>query len=272
MSLDLLFADTTDNYYYLARFKEGDEKAMDYFYQHAYRPLVGFGKRIIDDEFTVSTLVHEAILKTWDFRERMESMHHIYCFARLCVKWECYGWYRKPANRIYRQTDMDEFIEFRPDRSFFDDGATAYEHGVDEENLKMIHDVLPYLPAKRRTMLMLYFKYGLGYNEIANRFATSNQKISVEVQKGLEYLKKVIHAKKRITPDDKMLKAEPRSKSAALSGYEEYLSGETLQVFRLRYEMKLSFDAIAFRLGLPPGQVRQEYVTAHINLRKMKTN
>jgi hypothetical protein len=49
----------------------------------------------------------------------------------------------------------------------------------------------------------------------------------------------------------------------------EILDGELLQVFRLRYEMKLGFDVIAAKMNLPQAYVQQQYVAAHIRIQQM---
>jgi len=51
--------------------------------------------------------------------------------------------------------------------------------------------------------------------------------------------------------------------------YNEILDGELLQVFRLRYEMKLGFDVTATKMNLPQAYVQQQYVAAHIKIQQM---
>lgn len=132
---------------------------------------------------------------------------------------------------------------------------------MDEEKVQAIYKVIPYLPASQQTILTLYFEYGLSYKQIAKRFGASNQAISQELHKGLEHLKTVIHAKKKLDT--------PAKPTESRMPYEEILDGELLQLFRLRYEMKLSFDAIASKMNLPQAYVQQQYVTAHIRLQQL---
>lgn len=130
-----------------------------------------------------------------------------------------------------------------------------------EEMLQTIYQVLPYLPPNRQTILTLYFKYGFRYKQIAKRFSTSNQSVSLELQKGLEHLKKIIHSKKKLdNPVNAIRNPLP---------YEEILDGELLQLFRLRYEMKFSFEAIAARMNLSQAYVQQQYITAHARIQQM---
>ena len=77
---------TTENFLWLQRFRQGDPAALRYIYPHVFKSLVAYGRRIVSDDFEVKTIVQEAILKGWAFRERMETMSHVYRFMRLsCV-------------------------------------------------------------------------------------------------------------------------------------------------------------------------------------------
>ncbi len=62
------------------RFKGGDEKGLAYIYAQLNKPLFKHGLRIVDNEFAVDTIVQEAFLKAWAYRERMTSLFHTYRF------------------------------------------------------------------------------------------------------------------------------------------------------------------------------------------------
>jgi DNA-directed RNA polymerase specialized sigma24 family protein len=172
--------------------------------------------------------VQEAFLKGWQFRERMENMRHIYCFMRQDVSWKCF--------------------------------ACLY----DERKLKAIEEALPYLPASRHTIMTLYFKHGMSYKKIARRFGASVPVISTEVRKGLESIKKVVHAQKRLDIKNTV--------PAAANGhaYTKNLDTEMQQIFKLRYEQKNSFAAIAEKMNVTQGYVQQQYAAAHRQMQQLK--
>jgi DNA-directed RNA polymerase specialized sigma subunit len=136
----------------------------------------------------------------------------------------------------------------------------------DEELLKSIYDVMPYLSLNKQTILQLYFKFGFSYKQIAKRYGSTVQTISNDLHEALAYLKKVIHSKKQVN--------QSVSKSTGNGKYraEEYFTGEMLQLFKLRYEDKLSFDVIAAKMNLPQPYIQQQYVAAHAKLQKLKTS
>jgi RNA polymerase sigma factor (sigma-70 family) len=246
---------------YFLQFKDGIETGLTHLYHLLYKPLLCHGQKIVPDKFFVGTAIQEAFLKAWNFRERLTSPLHTYRFLRLNVTWKCYNYYRQPE-KLHRRIIYTDNIDSYADACCVpDQEGNEQSPYVDEEMLQTIYNVMPYLPPKRQTILTLFFKYGFTYKQIAKRFSTSNQAVCVELQKGLEHLKKVIHAKKKLDA--------PINSSRNDLSYDEILEGELLQVFRLRYEMKLGFDVIAVKMNLPQAYIQQQYVAAHIRIQQM---
>jgi len=261
----VLFTETTDNYHHLHGFTNGNEASLAYVYHHAWKPLLRHGLRILPDEFAVSSILQEAFLKGWEFRQTMESMPHIYFFIRQQLTWQCFGWYKKPVSRFYRNVVFSEFIENYAD-DFWEQEPEPINK-ADKENWRIIQKALPCLPADRQAVMLLYFKHGLTYKKIARRFGVPASSVSEEVRESLMFLKKIIHA-----PAESSVAARPvlRHQQELPAG----MDAEMLQVFRLRYEQKQSFAAIAAQMNLPQPYVQLQYVAAHemINALKLKTN
>ena len=209
---------------YFQQFTKGDETAFGQLYKQFYKPLLRHGLKIIADEFIVNSSIQEAFLKAWNFRERMASVLHTYRFLRLNVTWKCYDYYRQPNQFHQRIIYTDNIDNYTKGCYLADSEHEEQVFAISEERLQAIDKVISYLPATRKTIFTLYFKYGLTHRQIAKRFSSSRQFISAELQKGLEDLKKVIHtAKKLDTP------VIPRHTD---TGYPECLQGELLQLFR----------------------------------------
>ena len=243
-------------------FRQGDERALEYVYTRYYRPLCSHGRQIIDDEFTVSCIVQEAFLKGWQFREGMENMRHIYCFMRQDVNWKCFAYLSNPGNRFHRSLVHTEGLENYS--TYYHDEPAEDASFYDERKLQAIEEALPYLPASRHTIMTLYFKHGMSYKKIARRFGSSVPAISTEVRKSLESIKKVVHAQKKLD----IKKTVP----AAANGhaYTKNLDTEMQQIFKLRYEQKNSFAAIAEKMNVTQGYVQQQYAAAHRQMQQLK--
>jgi RNA polymerase sigma factor (sigma-70 family) len=251
---------TSDDYY--TGFRDGDEKALEYVYRRYYSPLCNDARQIIRDEFTISCIVHEAFLKGWQFRQTMENMQHIYCFLRKDIRWKCYSFLASPVNHFHRGLVHYEDVAnlFHP----ADADEDGEDHLLAEKKLKAIEEALPYLPANRQTIMTLYFRYGYSYKRIAARFGTSKQAISVEVQKSLESLKKIVHAQKKLT-----VKATAPANNTRVVNTEN-MDPEMQHIFKLHYEQKHSFASIAERMNVTQGYVQQQYVIAHRRLRQLQ--
>lgn len=253
---------TTEHENYCIGFKAGDETALSYIYGRYYDPLFHHGKKILNDDFAVSCIVQEAFLKSWKFRETMESMRHIYCFIRLDVTWKCYAYLKKPANRFYR--NLVEYGSVENYNNHFEEQQEESVKLFDEEKLKVIEEALPYLPANSHTIMTLYFKHGFSYKKIAGRFGTSNQAISMEVQKSLEKLKEIVHAQRKLCA-----KIPCANKRKAPTGTEN-MDPEIQHIFKLRYEQKHSFESIAKSMNVTQSYVQQQYVIAHRRLQQIQ--
>lgn len=255
-------SNSAQDYEYFLQLTRGEEAGLAYLYRLFHKKLISHGLRIASDEFVVNSSIQEAFLKAWNFRERLTSVLHTYRFLRLNVTWKCYNYYREPGrlhNRILYTDNIESYADI-----FYQQENTEQVFALTEERLQSIYKVLPYLPATRKTIFTLYFKYGLSYKQIAQRFASSSQAINHELQKGIEQLKKVIHTKKKL---DNIRSTVVNDRATV---YPECLQGELLQLFRLRYENKWSFETIAEQMNLPLPHVQQQYITAHRLLNQMK--
>jgi len=243
---------------FLNDFALGDEVGLSRLYDLYHSPLIKCGLRIVHDRFAVENIVNDAFLKAWSFRQRLTSSMHAYRFMRMNVKWDCYDYYRRHENRQVIYPDRDDY----PDIGISPDNDAESPYCRDEEMLQSIYKIIPYLPQNRQTILQLYFKHGFSYKQIAKRYGSSVHAITNEINDGLAYLKKVIHAKKQLTA--------PISVPLIKGGASECLTGEMLQIFKLRYESKMSFEAISDRMSLSQPYVQQQYVAAHAKLNKLK--
>jgi RNA polymerase sigma factor (sigma-70 family) len=246
---------------FLHDFADGNEVGLSRLYTLYHSPLIKYGLRIVQDYFAVENIVQDAFLKAWTFRHRLNSYMHAYRFMRMNVKWDCYDYYKKPEYRLVVYSEYETYPDAENHLQAADQKGDICR---DEEMLKSIYKIIPYLPPNRQTILKLYFKYGFSYKQIAKRYGSNIQSITKEIYESLGYLKNVIHAKRQITV----------SPSAILvrKGAEECLSGEMLQLFKLRYEGKLPFDVIANKMNLSQAYVQQQYVIAHRKLNELKVN
>ena len=157
-------------------------------------------------------------------------------------------------------------------------GSEKEEHLLADKKLKAIEEALPYLPGNRQTIMTLYFKYGYSYKRIARRFGTSNQAITLEVQRSLESLRKMVHAQKRLNEKKPPMLVHAQKKfndskpmKSLRQLHTQGMDEQTQQVFTMRYVEKQEFASIAGKLGIPLKRVQQHYVLAHRMIKETLT-
>lgn len=250
------------------QFIEGKQTGFSKIYRAFYPLLLRHGQQITSDDFVIQSSIQEAFLKAWSFRQRFTSIGHTYRFIRLNLTWLCYSYYRKPANRFHGKLILTDWANGLSERSQYQhwDEQEAFTWKLNEERLQTIYKALPYLPADRQTILLLHYKYGLTHRQIAKRFGTGHQTVHLELQKGIAFLQKVIHQ------SSSRLKKTALKLPTETASYPECLHGEMLQLFRLRYEQKLGFAAIAEQMNLSVSYVQQQYLAAHRLLKTLQAS
>lgn len=58
--------------------KNSDPAALEYIHAKYSRSIFWVGKQIIDDTFVVESLMQDAFLKLWEYREKIEDPMHIF--------------------------------------------------------------------------------------------------------------------------------------------------------------------------------------------------
>lgn len=258
---------TPENNSYFLLFKKGEETGLNYVYEHLYRPVLYYANCITGDEFANHTIVQEAFLRAWQFRERMTSMLHLFRFIRLCTRWGCYDYFRQPANRFYRQLIHPEYLEDSKSAAYdpeIEDDQAAFS-AIELERINLVKDAIPYLPGNRQTIMRLYFRYGLSLKEIASRFSAPYQHISQEVQEGISALKSMILRIKMQEPI-----CQVTSGSSPPTQWQQLLSDQQIKICQLRLYQQYGFDRIAQELNIPMWQALKEYVSANEILKSAK--
>lgn len=242
-------------------YKEGWEAGFNFFYNLYAPSLLRFGEKHFRNMCAVEEILNDAFLSTWELRDMIECPRHLYCFIRLRLKWGCIKYYQK------RKRAGMVSIE-NMDNSFAADPAHFYNYRDNEELVKIIYKAIALLPPTRANIMKLYFNYGFSCKQIAGHYQSSCQHISAQLHASLEYLKTVVRKKKQVS-GFRIISAKRLSDLATAS--DERLQAEQLQLFKMRYEEKCSFETIASRLGMDISEVQRKYIEAHRMLRTFKT-
>jgi RNA polymerase sigma factor (sigma-70 family) len=236
------------------QFVRGNESSFAYIYNRFFRRFRGYGLRIVEDEFVVNTILQEAFLKAWAFRERMTSLDHLTRFLKLNIRWECLAYYRIPIETLYRKAIRLNWTESwqlaSPDPE--DNLAQA------ENQLHLLRSMVSRLPDYRqRTVVSLYVKDGMTIGQIGQRLHISPQMVGKGLTQGLDHLRLMLIQPKKQAHLAELLPTLPPMRKP-LDG----LSKEQTHIITMRRDMKYSFSQIADLLKLPQPYVQKQYVEA----------
>lgn len=240
------------------RLKKGCPNAFSDIYARHCRNIFWVGKRMIDDEFVIETLVQDTFLKLWIHRDRIETPKHIYFFLRFVMKRECISFYTRPRNDFNRKNRSLESFEN------YLDYMAGYDPLREAENLKgqdrqqdyfeRIKAVLPLLNAESSHLIELCLKYGFEYKAISKAMGSNVSDTYNKVKKAIGDIKTII---------DKGSTLESKQELATEMKVEGVMNPEQAVVLKLRCEEKYSFAEIAMELKLSQKEVHAKFMAAY---------
>ncbi|HEY5746096.1 MAG TPA: sigma-70 family RNA polymerase sigma factor [Chryseolinea sp.] len=238
-------------------FNSASEQGLTLLYNRLSNAIRLYGFRLVRDEFIVNTVVQEAFLKTWAFRERMTSLEHVRRFLKLTVRWECMAYYRDSKSKFYRSlTRFDWFENTKLIESLTEQDDTDYKSKYLNELLRLI----PSLPNQgQRRALELHIREGLSAKEISQRLQLPTRVINEEINSACKYLRSLL--------EPKILSSAVRPRSVESPLLHEKLTTEQRHIYSMRYDLRYSFLQISELLKLPQPYVQQQYVQAHATLK-----
>jgi RNA polymerase sigma factor (sigma-70 family) len=234
-------------------FTLGYEHGLNLLYSQLVRSIFRYGFTLVKDEFIVNSIVQEAFLKAWIFRERLTSLDHARRFLKLTVRWECMHYYRNSKSRFYRNLIRLDWLE---NIHLLETLSEPEESNSQSIYINELLRVIPFLPNRQqRNLLELHLIEGLSPKEISLRLQLPVRAINEEIQNACNYLRSLL---RRSTSGPERTVGR---KYTPLNS--EQLTREQRDIYSMRYSMRYSFLQIAELLKLPQPYVQQQYVVAH---------
>ena len=238
--------------------KQGHPDAMEFIYARYHKSLFWVGKKRIDDEFVIETILQDTFLKLWEKRDTIERPEHIYFFLRYVMKMQCTYYYCRPKNKFHKNTNRLDLYENYQDYMHGYDPEEVDHHLRDQDADQIAFDriksIFPLLSAERRHLIELCLKYGFQYKLIGQVMGTGITETSNEVKRTIDNIKKIILK-------GSALEAKPKP-LLAVKIQDKMTEGQE-KVLQLRTEKQYSFAAIANELKLSQKEVHQEFMAAY---------
>jgi len=253
-----------------SKFKEGNEKGLDFFYRLLYPSIYYYGLRYIKDDVNASCIVNEAFLRLWLSRKIITCPEHIETFVRKLTSDGCKAYYKTSSNKFHRNMlrldEIENYQEFTGghDPGLEDETDTFYQHEPGEEEKKQwaqVEAVIPNLSNDQQLFIKLCIKYSFDYSQMAWHIGgISDYQVARKVEKTLQCMKAIV------SDTEKLNKIEKTSKYR----FEGDVSEEQATILQMRYELQYSFTEIAEALSLDQGHIQKAFATASLKIRKIK--
>ncbi len=210
MELPPFFSTGPVNLSMTRKFRQGEEKALQYLYKTCRKSLIEYGGNLIHDEETVSNLLNECFLKAWTHRSRMTSLAHIYRFIRLNLRWQCLKVTRNASYLFHK--NMLPLEAAITHRNQLPEHYTPSDESPDLLRLRTAYQLVGFLPDIRKRILTLHYQDGLEITEIAQRFGLSKRKALKELTKGVDEVKRMANPTAHVKYRGKYLRLQMTNK------------------------------------------------------------
>lgn len=165
----------------LARLKEGDQHAFNYFYElHSliiYRRL----KKMVKIDTLAEEFLQDVFVKLWEKRHLIDPEQSLKAYLHLIAQNLVYDFYRKLA----RESRLQEEVK----RLFSEDYAHTEESFFLKETSGLLQKAIENLPAQQKLVFTLCKMEGKSYEEVGRDLGISTSTINGHIVKATKSVK-----------------------------------------------------------------------------------
>jgi RNA polymerase sigma-70 factor (ECF subfamily) len=166
----------------MRRIRDGDVGAFELLYRTYFVPLWEFAYRYLQDRDVAQDVVQDVLLALWERRQSLTGDEHIPPYLYAAVRYRALDALRKVRiSERARDTMLHAAATSQP--SVASDTAL-----IEAEAIAAVERVLSRLPETPRRVLLLRWKHGLSYAEIAESLGISEGAAKVHATRGRQAL------------------------------------------------------------------------------------
>lgn len=252
---------------YFNLLQQGEERGLSFFYKKFFRALMKRTTNSIPDNCAAESIVQEAFLRLWIFRQKIAQADDTLPFLHAQVTVAIKSFYCKTQNRFHRSLlrldDSAHYKELLQNYDLEEENFTnsEYSEQLARNNMEKVMTLLPYLPKEQQLIISFCLKYSFNYERIAYYLGgISDYEVCLKVEKTIELLKTILHNDAKVTTIN-------ARQNIATQGLIDETQAE---IFRMRYELQLSFEEISAALKMDAAVVKKLFVNAHAQIKKSK--
>ena len=169
-----------DQTFLIGQLKKGKEKAYVFLLDKYQTRLYAYALTLINDRALAKDIVQNVFLRTWRFREKLDSGYSLQSFLFTSVYNEFVNTYKKNQAALLLE------------KEYFSTLATVVETVDDNETARMISLVraeVRHLPPKCRQIFTLSKSEGLTNPEIAEHLDISIKAVEAQISKAFKILR-----------------------------------------------------------------------------------
>jgi len=259
-----------ENTKYIILLQQGNERGLNFFYNRFYGYLFLRTFLATKDECASESIVQEALLRLWLFREKVNNVEDVLSFLKTQVKSAINAFYSKSQNKFHRSLLRLDEIEG------YQDFLLGYEMEEDmeidllyleqleeekEKRLNQINTLLPNLTSQQQLFIKLCLKYSFSHERIAYYLGgISDYEVNMQVEKAIATLNSIFNSSQKMELIDK-------STNIVLN---EEFDEKQSQIFHMRYELQMSFEEISKSLELDSTTIKKLFIEAHAKIKTAK--
>lgn len=165
----------------LAKFKQGDESAFTFLYEHYWRKVYRFAEIYLTDEDEIKEVVQDVFIKLWESRAKVNEDRDIDGLLFIMTRNVIFDHFRKSMNKVTMKLTAFEVAEKI---------AVPGEDFETKDLLEYIWKLVSLLPPRQQEVFTMSRKQQLSNKEIAEQLSITEKAVERNLYLSLKFIKK----------------------------------------------------------------------------------